>query len=138
MSLEENKALVRRYYEELWNRWNLSLADELLGEGLTFRGSLGVAVQGRDAFRDYTCAVRRAFPDFHDRIEELIAEGDKVVARLTYAGTHHGELFDIRPTGRRVTYAGVAVFRIEAGRITEGWVLGDVYGLVQQLSGPAT
>jgi steroid delta-isomerase-like uncharacterized protein len=135
MSLEENKSLVRRYYEEMWNRWDLALADELIGEGLTFRGSLGVAVQGRDEFRDYMRAVRRAFPDFHNHIEELVAEGDRVVARLTYTGTHHDELFGIGPTGRRITYAGVAIFRIEAGRITEGWVLGDVHGLMRQLSG---
>jgi steroid delta-isomerase-like uncharacterized protein len=134
MSLEENKSLVRRYYEAMWNRWDLSLADDLLGEGLTFRGSLGVAVQGRDGFREYVRAVRRAFPDFHNRIEELVAEGDKVVARLTYTGTHRGALFGIGPTGKRVTYAGVAVFRIEAGCITEGWVLGDVHGLMRQLS----
>jgi steroid delta-isomerase-like uncharacterized protein len=135
MSLEENKSLVRRYYEEMWNRWDLALADDLIGEGLTFRGSLGVVVQGRDGFRDYMRAVRRAFPDFHNHIEELVAEGDRVVARLTYTGTHHGELFGIGPTGRRVTYAGVAIFRIEASRITEGWVLGDVHGLMRQLSG---
>ena len=95
MSLEENKSLVRRYYDEMWNRWDLSLADELIGERLVFRGSLGVAVQGREGFKEYMCAVRRAFPDFHNRIEELVAEGDKLVARLTYTGTHHGALFGI-------------------------------------------
>jgi steroid delta-isomerase-like uncharacterized protein len=134
MSLEENKSLVGQYYAELWNRWDLSLVDELIGERITFRGSLGVTVQGRDGFRDYMRAVRRAFPDFHNGIEELVAEGDKVVARLTYTGTHHGELFGIGPTGKRVTYEGMALFRIEAGQITEGWVLGDVHGLMQQLS----
>ena len=80
-------------------------------------------------------AVRRAFPDFHNRIDALVAEGDTVVARLTYTGTHSGELFGIGPTGRRVTYVGVAVFRVEAGVIADGWVLGDVHGLMRQLSG---
>jgi predicted ester cyclase len=94
MFLEENKSLVRRYYEEMWNRWDLSLADELIGEGLAFRGSLGVAVQGRGGFKEYMRAVRRAFPDFYNRIEELVAEGEKVVARLT-----HGH-----PPGRVVRY----------------------------------
>jgi|SRR5262245_4152053 steroid delta-isomerase-like uncharacterized protein len=135
MSLAENKALVRRYYEELWNRWDFALADELLAEGLTFRGSLGVTVRGRDGFKGYMEAVRRAFPDFHNRVEELVAEGDTVAARLTYTGTHRGELFGIRPTGRFVTYVGVAIFRIAAGRISEGWVLGDVHGLTEQLTG---
>jgi steroid delta-isomerase-like uncharacterized protein len=137
MSVEENKALVRRYYEELWNRWNLTLAEALLGEGLTFRGSLGVAVQGRDGFRDYMRTVQRVFPDFHNHIDELVAEGERVVARLTYTGTHQGELFGVAPTGKRVSYAGVAIFRIGAGRIAEGWVLGDVHGLMRQLSGAA-
>src|SRR5262245_28806854 len=133
MSVTENKSLVRRYYE-MWNRWDFALADELIAEDISFRGSLGVEVRGREGFRGYMRAVRAALPDFHNHIEELIAEGDKVAARLTYTGTHRGELFGVRPTGRQVSYAGVAIFRIVAGRIIEGWVLGDVHGLVQQLS----
>ena len=133
MSVEDNKALVLRYYEELWNRWDFALADAILGEGLHFRGSLGVSVKGRAAFKDYMRTVRRAFPDFHNRAEELIAQGDRVVATLTYTGTHQGELFGIGATGRRVSYAGVAIFRIAEGCIVEGWVLGDLHGLVRQL-----
>jgi steroid delta-isomerase-like uncharacterized protein len=133
MSAELNKALVRRYYEELWNRWDFPLADELIGEAVAFRGSLGVSVHGREGFKDYMRTVRRAFPDFHNGVEELTAEDDRVVARLTYTGTHQGELFGIGATGRRVSYAGVAIFRIAEGRIAEGWVLGDVHGLVRQL-----
>jgi predicted ester cyclase len=78
-------------------------------------------------------SVRRAFPDFHNNVEELIAEGDQVAARLTYTGTHQGELFGVAATARRVSYAGVALFRIAQGRVVEGWVLGDVHGLIQQL-----
>jgi steroid delta-isomerase-like uncharacterized protein len=133
MSVAQHKALVRRYYEEFWNRWDFALADDLIGEGIAFRGSLGVKVEGRESFKEYMRTVRRAFPDFHNRIEELIAEGDRVVARLTYTGTHQGELFGVGATGRRVSYAGVAIFRIAGGRIVEGWVLGDLYGLVRQL-----
>ena len=128
-SSAQNKALVRRYYEDMWNRWDFALADELVSEGFQFRGSLSIDVQGREGFKDYMRIVRRAFPDFHNYVEETIAEGDKVVARLTYTGTHKGELFGIGATGRRVTYAGVAIFRIVGGSDTEGWVLGDVQGL---------
>ena len=134
MSTEHNKALVRRYYEEMWNRWDFALADELIGEGIVFRGSLGLGVRGREDFKEYMRAVRRAFPDFHNGVEELVAEGDQVVARLTYTGTHRGDLFGIAATGRRVTYAGVAIFRIVEGRIAEGWVLGDLRELARQLS----
>jgi steroid delta-isomerase-like uncharacterized protein len=137
MPLEDNKLLVRRYYEELWNRWDFALADELIAEQIAFRGSLGRNVQGREGFKDYMRAVRRAFPDFHNRVEELVAEGDRVAARLTYAGTHTGALFGIAPTGRRVSYAGVALFHIVSGQVAEGWVLGDLHGLIGQLKGEA-
>lgn len=133
MSAEANKAIVRRYYEELWNQWNLRVADELIDAGISFSGSLGVTVKGLEGFKQYVTLVRRAFPDFHNTIEDLIAERDRVVARLTYHGTHRGELFGIPPIGKRVTYAGIAIFRIVEGKIVDGWVLGDMYGLMKQL-----
>ncbi len=133
MTLEADKAVVRRYYTELWNSWDLSLVEELLAPDLGFRGSLGVTTHGRDGFLDYLSMVRTAFPDFHNKIEELVAEGDKVVARLTYSGTHRGPLRDIQATGRRVSYAGVAIFRLAEGTIAEAWVLGDLHGLLEQL-----
>ena len=102
---------------------------------MAFRGSLGQSVEGRDGFKEYVRAVRRAFPDFHNRVEELVAEGDRVMARLTYSGTHVGELFGIAPTGRQVSYAGVGLVRVALGRIAEGWVLGDLHGLLRQLKG---
>src|SRR5262249_10298972 len=112
--IESRKALVRRYYDEMWNRWNFAVADELISESISFRGSLGVSVKGRDEFKEYMRTVQRAFPDFHNQIEELIAEEEKMVARLTYTGTHQGTLFGIEPTGKKVSYAGVAIFRISA------------------------
>src|SRR5262245_13167448 len=112
-----NKDLVRRYYEALWNRWDFALADELIAESIEFRGSLGTSVHGREGFKEYMRSVRAAFPDFHNRIEELIAENDRVAARLTYTGTHLGEVLGIVPTGRRVSYAGVALFRVVENRI---------------------
>jgi predicted ester cyclase len=111
----------------------LNVADEISAPDISFRGSLGVTTSGREAFTRYVELVRVAFPDFHNSIDDLIAEGDKVVARLTYSGTHHGQLWDIPPTGKRVSYAGVAVFRIVGGLIVEGWVLGDTQSLISQL-----
>lgn len=135
MSIEANKAVIRRYYEDLWNAGDLAVADELIAPDLSFRGSLGETVHGRDGFAGYVARVRAAFPDFHNQIDDLIAEGDRVVARLTYRGTHHGELFGIAPTGRRISYAGVAIFQIASGQIVQGWVLGDTTGLMRQLQG---
>jgi steroid delta-isomerase-like uncharacterized protein len=133
MHAQSYKDLVRRYYEALWNRWDFAVADELIAESVIFRGSLGISVPGREGFKEYMRAVRAAFPDFHNRIEELIAENERVAARLTYTGTHRGEVLGITPTGRQVSYAGMALFRVVENRIAEGWVLGDVHGLVQQL-----
>ena len=80
----DNKALVRRYYDDLWNKWDLAIVDKIISDDFTFRGSLAVTVEGREGFKGYVNLVRAAFPDFHNTVEELIAEADKVVARLTY------------------------------------------------------
>ena len=132
-SIDSRKALVRCYYVEMWNQWDFELADELIAESITFRGSLGVNVVGRDGFKEYMRTVQRAFPDFRNHIEELISEGNKVVARLTYTGTHEGLLFGIAPTGKKVSYGGVAFFLVSGHCIAEGWVLGDRQGLIEQL-----
>ena len=133
MTVRTNRALVQRYYNEMWNTWNFALADELLSAEISFRGSLGVDVRGRSAFCDYMRRVRNAFPDFHNKIEQLVAEGDRVAARLQYTGTHRGEIFGVRPSGKSIRYAGAAFFRIVGNRVAEGWVLGDLVSLTQQL-----
>jgi steroid delta-isomerase-like uncharacterized protein len=137
VSVEANKAIVRRYYAELWNRWELALIDELIAPDITFRGSLGMTAHGRDGFAAYLAAVRAAFPDFHNAVDELIGEGDRVVARLTYRGTHRGAIFELPPTGSAIEYGGIAIFRIAAGRIADGWVLGDTLSLLRQLGARA-
>jgi len=130
---EANKALIRRYYAEMWDRWDLSLAEELLSPDIRFRGSLGTEGCGIRDFRRYARSVWLAFPDFHNEIEELIAEGDRVAARLTYTGTHRGELMGVAPSGRAVRYEGVALFRIEGGRIAELWVAAERLALLEQI-----
>jgi steroid delta-isomerase-like uncharacterized protein len=133
MSTVENKTVIRRFYEDLWNAWNLDLVDELIAPDITFRGSLGVSMKGRDGFRDYVAVVRTVFPDFHNTVEQLIAEDDVVAARLTYRGTHRGTLFQVPPTYKQVGYAGSAIFRIGGGLITDGFVLGDTLSLMRQI-----
>ena len=133
MTLHTNKILVQRYYEEMWNTWNFALADELLSAEISFRGSLGVEVRGRLAFCEYMRRVRNAFPDFHNKIEQLVAEGDRVAARLQYTGTHRGQIFGVQLSGVSISYAGAAFFRIAGNRVAEGWVLGDLVSLTRQL-----
>lgn len=131
--LELNKELIRRYYDEMWNPWNFAKADELLADDIVFRGSLGTETRGRAQFCDYMCSVQLAFPDFHNTIEELVAEEDRVVARLRYTGSHCGAIFGVPPTGNAISYSGAAFFRIAHGQVGEGWVLGDLITLLHQL-----
>jgi steroid delta-isomerase-like uncharacterized protein len=130
---EGNEGIVERFYRELWNSWDLDVADEILAEDLRFRGTLGSTLEGREAFKGYVETMRRAFPDWHNRIEEAIACGNRVVTRMTWSGTHEGALAGVEPTGARVEYVGAAIFRISAGKIEEAWVVGDTQELWRAL-----
>jgi steroid delta-isomerase-like uncharacterized protein len=130
-----NVVLIERFYYQMWNRFDKSLIPDLLTEDIRFRGSLGQCKVGHHQFGEYVDFIRAAFPDFTNRIDEIVSEGDRSFARLTYRGTHQGELFGIAPTGRSIEYAGAALFRFRDARIAEVWVLGDLYGLLQQLRG---
>lgn len=135
MSAEANRALVETFYNVMWNTWSEETARAILTADIDFRGSIGLHVTGHEGFLGYMQTIRDAFPDFHNHIEDIIATGDRAVARLTYSGTHRGELLGRAPTGRRIEYAGVAMFTMDAGCISKVWVLGDLWGLMQQLDG---
>jgi steroid delta-isomerase-like uncharacterized protein len=130
----DNRELIRRFYEELWNPFDRRRIPELLTPDVAFRGSLGEEKHGHSEFVEYMATIEAAFPDFTNQVEEVISEGDRAFARLTYRGTHRGTVLGRPATGRRVQYAGAAVFRFRGGRIAEVWVLGDVHGLLRQLA----
>ena len=132
--LPDYKSLIRRYYSELWNAWSTTALQELISPNIVFRGSIGTAVHGIEEFKRYVNGIRAAFPDFHNHIEEIISEGDKVVARLTYTGTHRGELFGFSGTGTRIIYQGIAIFHFREGKIDSGFVLGDTESLKRQIA----
>lgn len=115
MSRDANEAVIRRFYEELWNEWRLDAAEEIVSSGIRFRGSLGTTVTGREGFTSYVEAVHAAFPDWHNRIDEILASGDRVVTRMTWSGTHRGRLGEIEPTGVHVKYCGAAFFQLAEG-----------------------
>jgi steroid delta-isomerase-like uncharacterized protein len=125
--------LVDRFYDELWNRFDETMVSVLLHDDVRFRGSLGRDAQGHREFVEYMRMVHAAFPDFRNVVEEVVVEGDRAFARLAYSGTHRGAVLGVEPTGRRVQYAGAALFRVRDGRIASLWVLGDMYGLARQL-----
>jgi steroid delta-isomerase-like uncharacterized protein len=108
--------------------------EELISPDIVFRGSIGTAVTGIEQFRQYVNRIRAAFPDFHNHIDDLIGEDDKVVARLTYAGTHRGELFGFPGTEKRISYQGIGIFQFREGKIVSGFVLGDTENLKRQIA----
>jgi predicted ester cyclase len=120
-----NVLTVRRFHHDLWNAWNLAVADEILAPNLRFRGSLGYSSVGIQGFKDYFQQVRHAFPDLRSEIHELIDARDVVVARVTWSATHSGEIFGNRPTGRQWSYVAAAIFHFDTGRITDAWIVGD-------------
>ncbi|HEV8713032.1 MAG TPA: ester cyclase [Candidatus Binatia bacterium] len=131
---ETTKAIVRRYVEELLNRGNLAIADEILTTDFVFHGpSASESVRGPEGFKQLVNTLRTAFSDLHFAVEEEIAEGDKVVGCFTIRGTQRGELFGIPPSGKQFAVRGVDVFRITGGKISEIRALFDTLGQLQQL-----
>ncbi len=136
--MDPNRQLIVRYYEEMWNHWRFELIPALIADDIVFRGSLGIDVSGHAGFREYMGTVRGAFPDFRNYIEEMIVEGDRLAALLTYRGTHSGTLLGVPASGQEVEYSGVAIFRIREARVVSGWVLGDTVSLWKQIGSTPT
>ena len=132
MSIEENKALLRRLFEEVWNQGNLGTVDELLATDYVLNDPAQM-VRGPEGFKAYVSAFRAAFPDMKATIEDQIAEDDRVAMRFTVHATHKGEFQGIPPTGKQVILSGIDIQRIVGGKIVENWVNLDALGLLQQL-----
>lgn len=133
MSTEENKALVRRFYEEI-DQGNIAVMDELVAEDYVnhhpppFPG----LAPGRDGLKQAFQIFWDATPGYHE-IEDQVAEGDKVVTRLTAYGTHERDLPGIPATGNKMEMTAIAIHRIADGKIAEHWSNTDELGLLQQL-----
>ena len=131
---EENKTIARRWFEDLWNKGDLSVADEVLAPTYVHHDlSTPDFGRGPESEKKRVALYRTAFPDLHFTIDDLIAENDKVVVRWTCRGTHKGDLSGIAPTGKGFTLTGVSISRISAGKAVEGWVNWDALGMFQQL-----
>ncbi len=131
MSTEDNKALVRRGYEAL-NQRNWAAFEELVTPDLVLHNA-SMTIQGFEAYKQFVSMYFTAFPDLRFTIEDMIAEGDTVVARQTARGTHQGELMGIPPTGKQVSTTGINILRFANGKGVEEWFNGDDLGLMQQL-----
>ena len=133
VTMSRNRRLVDTWYEQMWNRWDKTTIPKICADEITFRGSLGETVHGHAGVAAYMDRIRQGFPDFTNVIKDVISEGDKAFARLTYVGTHQGTVLGFPPTGKKVTYSGAAVFTFHADKIVDVWVLGDVQTLTRQL-----
>ena len=137
MSTEHNKVLVRRFYEEVWNRGNLDVADEIFaGDYVRHDLRPGNALPGPAGQKKIAADFRAAFPDLHMRIDLIVAEEDLVVARWTTEGTNTGQWGDVPPTGKYARFSGVNIFRIAQGKVVELWNHRDDLGVMQQLGAP--
>lgn len=134
MSTEENKAVVRRIYEELWDGRNLQVADEIIARGgLNYDTGLTAHPFGPEEMKGTVRMVTAAFPDNRHEVQDIFAEGDRVMARVTLTGTHEGEFMGIPPTGRRIEVNEIHVYRLRDGKAVEHRVGRDDLGALRQL-----
>jgi len=135
MSTEQNKAVVRRFFEDVFNQGNLAVLTEIVAPNQINGGpgALPGMPSGPEGTKVLVTTYRNAFPDLHFTIDEQIAEGNTVVTRWTAHGTHNGELAGIPATGKPSTVVGVGIDRIESGKIVESWGIFDQFGMLQQL-----
>ena len=140
MSAEENKALVRRFFEEAWNKRNLAVVDEILAPDYVFRDTAGApyfASPGPEPMKGVITDWLRVLPDLSVSIEDIMAVGDRVVTRFIWGGTHHGDYLGgphppYKPTGKRVTVGLIYISRIAGGKIVEEWFACDFEELRRQ------
>ena len=133
--LEKNKAVVQRYVDEIQNAHSLDAIDSIFAEDFVdhMASSGGLYLGGMEGLKRGYATFLDAFPDLHVTVEDMIAEGDKVVAYKTLSGTHRGTHLEIPPTGKRVQYQIISIYRIKNGKIAEYWGLQDEISLKRQL-----
>lgn len=136
MSTEDNKATVRRFCDATNDADAVRRAraiEELVAPDARVRTPLPTEATGAELIKEVFDTLHRAYADLHVAIEDLIAEGDKVVSRNTVTGTHHGEYMGVPATGRSVTYNEIFVLRLANGRIVETWGVVDVLAQMRQI-----
>ena len=131
---EENKALARRLVEELYGQGNLDIVDEIVDSNYVGHDPASPqGIRGPEGAKQFASMYLNAFSDVQATVEDLIAEGDKVVTRWRGVGTHQGELMGIPPTGNRAVLTGITISRFANGKLVEDWTNSDTLGMLQQL-----
>lgn len=132
MSTEQNKALAKHLFEEVWNSKNLTVLDELLASNFVFHNSVQT-LYGLAGFKQFATTYHKAFPEARFTIEDAIAEGDTVVLRWSVRGVHTGALMGIPPTGKEVIVTGITITLLSNGKSVESWGEFDALGMLQQI-----
>jgi steroid delta-isomerase-like uncharacterized protein len=135
MATEENKAIIREVITRAWNGQDFDAMDAVYAPDYVHHDP-SLPPEAQRGLANYKQGVRTfytVFSDLHGEIEELIGEGDKVVARLRWRGTQRGELLGIPPSGKRVDFSMIEIYRFAEGKIAEGWANFDTLGKLQQL-----
>jgi len=133
MSAEENKEIVRRFWG-VWEKGNIGLVDELVApDYVNHSPGMPGQPEGPEGIKAVVSMFRAGMPDLRVLIEDVVAEGDKVVMRYRIEGTHEGELFGVPPTGRQVSIESITVERVSGGKIREHWRITDTLDMMQQL-----
>jgi len=127
---EQDKAVVRRYFAEVWSKGNYDVADEVIARGVP--ATTGMAMSP-EMIKRVVPLMRAAFPDITYKVDQIIAEGDRIVAYWTASGTHKGEFRGVAPTGKQIKFSGFDIYRMSDGKLAERWGLNDDLGLLQQL-----
>jgi steroid delta-isomerase-like uncharacterized protein len=128
----ENKALMRRWFEEVWSQGRVAAIDEMMSTRVVVQG-LGDNVQDIAGFKQFHTMYRSAFPDVRIQVDDVIAEGDKVAVRWSGSGTHRGNDLGFPATGTAIQFTGMTFARVENGKLVEGWNVFDQLGMLQQL-----
>ena len=133
MSMEQNKALLRRLPEEVWSKGDMAAADAILSADFVNHNPAFGHAPTRHGYKETVLQFRQAFPDLIMAVEFVLAEGDRATLRFRAQGTHHGPFGAFPATGRTIDFTGTGTARVRDGQIVELWVNGDTLGLLQQL-----
>ena len=133
MLTEANKASVRRFYDEAFNKKNRAAIDEFIDPNQVDHAAPPGTPGGLAGAKQTIGMYLTAFPDLHFTVEDMIADGDKLVARLTVRGTQQGAFMGIPPTGKHVTVTAIDISRMAGGKSVEHWIEMDTLGMMQQL-----
>jgi steroid delta-isomerase-like uncharacterized protein len=130
---ETNKGILRRFAARVWNERDLSVVDECTADGFIQHNTGTAEPLTKEGFKRQLAEMHSAFPDLRFTVDDLLADGDKIVARWTIQGTHLGRLQGFPPTGRAVTFSGMTIIRFVDGKAQEEWVNFDVFGMMRQI-----